>query len=137
MAINYGDLGPADDQVRCRAQVDDVTLGAGSRADLNLRLERVAGDDTTVDVAVLLWNTAGGDPATIDPPGTVLLGVISVGFKGDIPLPSNVETDVHFLIDNPAGGAAIAEYIIIVVLSWDGTLVIAGPTPQTSLTPAW
>ena len=136
MAIDYGPLGGAGDQVRCRAQVDDVTLGAGSRADLNLRLQRVAGADTTVNVLVVLWN-AGVPPATVDPPG-IVFGPLSFGWKTGISLPANVDTDVHFLIDNPAGGAATATYNMFVALQWDANPPVwAGPTPQTSLTTAW
>lgn len=132
MAINYGAQGGAGDQVSFRAEVDDADLGPGNRSDLRITANRVAGVDTVVDVTVVLVNGPGGT-ATVEPPGTVV-GTLSIGSKTGIPLPANVDTELHFLVDNPATGLSPAAYSIVPIVSWTGAGPFTlGPTPHTSL----
>ena len=132
MAINYGPQGPDGDRVSFRAEVDNNNLAPGSRTDLRITANRVEGVDTVVNVGVVLWNDPGG-VATVEPPGTVV-GPFCIAVKLGIPLPTNVDTDLHFLIDNPATGLNPAGYSLILVVWWttQGPFVL-GPTPHPAL----
>lgn len=133
MAIDYGPIGLAGDQVNCSAEVEDDDLGVGDRTNLHFTLKRVVGGTTTVNLWVILVSTGAGDPAVIDPPGTIA-GAVSLGFKGGIELQANQEDDQLFIIDNPNGAADTAEYLTFSFLQIGVNFFLAGAfTPHTVL----
>lgn len=132
MAVDYGPQGTAGDQVSCKAKVDDADLGPGNRTDLRFTVARVSGPATVVDVVMVLVNWPGGT-ATVEPPG-IAVPPASIAAKTGIPLGTNVETEIHFLIDNPATGLAPAQYHILPTVRWttDGPFPL-GPSLHSDL----
>jgi hypothetical protein len=138
MARDFGDFGAgAGDLVNLSAQVGDDTLGANDRTILDVTLDRIDGPATTARLWVVLVDIGGAAPTVIDPPGPVF-GPVSVGFKGGITLPASVQREVHFIIDNPPGGAPTATYFIVILMEQpdlSGLFYITAFAPVADLSP--
>jgi hypothetical protein len=117
MALKKIDFGIASD-VNTVVRVEDDNIGPGDRTDAFVDVKAISAAHT-VDVFVLLLPV--GPPVSIDPPGPDLATAVGVS------LATGQEEEIHFVVENDAGGVTPATYTLIIVLFVDGAFASVFP----------